>query len=526
MSLLIDFFDWYRSQDDAFKGRAWLVLGKGPSFEQIKNVDVNDFNTFGLNHVVSRVKLDVAHMIDLDVVEHCGDILPENARYLLMPWVPHVNNRPGKLTLDQLVKKIPVLGLLASEGRLLWYNKVGSRAKVVVNGKSPPVRVVAFSAEAPYALLGMAGARTIRSLGIDGGASYSGEFNGLKTLLANGWNSFDSQFQEIARSIFRYNIDASPLNVESPIRVYVATMEEQMLSVKVLEYSIRKNASVTTEVIPMHESNIDIPQPRKSANWPRTPFSFQRFLIPQMAGYKGHAIYLDSDMQVFTDIRELWSYDMGDNELLSVASEKEGSRRPQHSVMLLNCNKLKWNIADIVDSLDAGRLTYKRLMYKMEIVENQEARIPATWNSLEKYISGKTKLLHYTDMNTQPWVFAKHPFGYIWVRELLEAIDTGFISREFVLDHVKKGWIRPSLAYQVENRIEDAFLLPQHVLDLDKNYSPPYHQLHNQNATLWRNTKYYLKAKLRNVLYSSSVFKYMRSAIFGVVRQIRHRFRS
>lgn len=525
MPALIDFFDWYQSQNDSFHHRPWLVLGKGPSFEKIKNVDLLKFNTFGLNHVVTETNLDISHIIDLDVVLHCENILPKNTRFLLMPWVPHTNGRPGKLSLAKLTRKIPVLGLLASEGRLLWYNKVGSRAKVEPHGSSPPVRVVSFSAEAPYALLGIAGAHTIRSIGIDGGNSYANHFSGLKTLLTNGWQSFDRQFQEIARSIMLYNIDASPLNTESPIRVYVATMEEQMISVKVLEYSIRKHASMTAEVIPMHKSHIEIPQPKSPSNWPRTPFSFQRFIIPKMAGYKGRAIYLDSDMQVFADIRELWEYDMADNDLLSVKSDSKDNRRPQYSVMLLNCNKLKWDISEIVASLDTGKLTYKKLMYKMDVASKQEALIPAAWNSLEKYVNDKTKLVHYTDMNTQPWIYAKHPFGHIWVRDLLEAIDNGFINHQLILDHVKKGWVRPSLAYQIKNKIEDAFLLPQEILDLDTNYSPPYHKLHNQNVSLWRNSGYYLKAKLRHILYGSS-FKRIRSFVFGVIRYVRYRLRS
>ena len=51
-----------------------------------------------------------------------------------------------------------------------------------------------------------------------------------------------------------YGLDAAPLNLEAPVRVYVAATEEQMLSVKVLEYSIRKHASMTTVVIPLHDT--------------------------------------------------------------------------------------------------------------------------------------------------------------------------------------------------------------------------------------------------------------------------------
>jgi hypothetical protein len=517
----IDFFAWYESQGADWQQRPWLVLGKGPSFSLVADVDKSQYNTFGLNHVVLQTKIDVAHMIDLDVVEHCGDIIASNAGCLVMPWVPHINYKPGKKTLTELAQQIPVLSRLAAEGRLLWYNKVGGRAKVAVNGVSPAVRVVNFSAEAPYALLGMAGAQTIRSLGIDGGASYASNFSGMPTLLANGQASFDKQFGEIARSIMTYKLDAAPLNVASPVRVFVATTEEQMLSVKVLEYSITKHASMTTEVVPMHASGIPIPLPRASANLPRTPFSFQRFLVPQLAGHHGRAIYLDSDMQVFADIRELWCQDMGGQQLLSVAPAPGADRKPQYSVMLLDCGALDWNIAQIVEALDSSRITYEDLMYRMTVAERQEARIPAEWNSLEQYVEGKTRLLHYTDMDTQPWIYAKHPFGYIWVRDLLEAIDNGFISTEYVLSHVQRGWVRPSLGFQVEHRIEDPFLLPRHALDLDKNYSPPYHKLHVHTVGAWISSWLYLNASVRRACHKFPLVAFTLRVALASVRRIK-----
>jgi hypothetical protein len=301
-----------------------------------------------------------------------------------------------------------------------------------------------------------------------------------------------------------YKKDASPPNGESPIRVFVAAMEDQMLAVKVLEYSIRKHSSAATEVVPMHMSGIEIPRPTAPSNWPRTPFSFQRFLIPQIAGYRGRAIYLDSDMQVFSDIRELWNYDMGDNQLLSAEPPPQGDRKPQYSVMLLDCAKLNWSIAGIVKSLDAGEFSYDELMYDMTIAPKQDARISNDWNSLERYVEGRTKLVHYTDMNTQPWIYARHPLGHIWTRELLEAINEGFISTDYVLDHVEKGWVRPSLMYQVENKFEDALLLPRHVLDIDDDYSPPYRKLQRHGARPWTSVGAHLKAVARQAFYSSS----------------------
>jgi lipopolysaccharide biosynthesis glycosyltransferase len=354
---------------------------------------------------------------------------------------------------------------------------------------------------------------TIRSLGVDGGAAYSGEFSDLqeKTLLANGRTSFDKQFRGIAKTIMRTGIDYSPLNVESPIRIYVATTEAQMLAVKVLEYSIRKHTSMTVEVFPLHQSGIEIPLPREQKNYPRTPFSFQRFLIPALRGYQGRAIYLDSDMQVFMDFRQLWVLPLGGNGVLAVREPSDSGRRPQFSVMLLDCARLHWDIKKIVDDLDAGRMTYEQLMYQMVIAEPVEARIGPEWNSLERYQGGKTALLHYTDMNTQPWISTKNPLGYLWMRDLIEAVDHKIISLDYVREHVAKGYVRPSLLYQLEHRLDDSFLLPSFARSLDKDFKAPYLGIHGHNASPWTNPVQKLRAMFRHIYQKTPVYRLQRA---------------
>src|SRR3954451_5303347 len=84
------------------------------------------------------------------------------------------------------------------------------------------------------------------------------------------------------------------------LRIFVGTDDSQIVAHEVLEYSIRKHTSRPVEFVPMH--NIDLPLPRDPAQRPRTGFSFYRFLIPSLCGFKGRAIYLDADMLVLSDI--------------------------------------------------------------------------------------------------------------------------------------------------------------------------------------------------------------------------------
>lgn len=450
-------FEWF-SEHSFPDARAWLVLGKGPSFALRGRYDLSQFHLLSLNHAVREERVLLAHLIDFDVVQQVGDALARNASFVVMPWVPHVKNVPGPSTLSQLADATPVLDRLRSEGRLLWYNLANAPPDKRRAG-SPLVTVRYFSIEAALNILALAGVRRVRSLGIDGGSTYASAFQDLTkaSLLTNRRTSFDVQFAEIARTIFTAGIDYAPLHLESPIRVYVGTREAQMLATRVLEYSIKKRTSMTTEVFPLHRAPIEIPLPKDPHNHPRTPFTFQRFIIPALAGRRGHAVYLDSDMLVLRDMRLLWSLPFDRAQVLTARDSAGVASRAQFSVMLLDCESLDWDIRSIVAALDEGRLSYDRLVYEMAIAPKITASIPSEWNSLEHYERRRTCLLHFTDMNRQPWLTIENPLAYLWARELLDAIRVGFISMDEVRENVARGYVRPSLRYQVENGIDDAY---------------------------------------------------------------------
>ena len=266
---------------------------------------------------------------------------------------------------------------------------------------------------------------------------------------------------------------------QETIHIFVGTQQEQMLALKVLEYSIRKHSQATVQVTPLFaavsQAGIKIPEPKNPTNRPRTPFSFQRFAIPALQNYQGKAIYLDSDMQVFQDIRELWEWDFDGADLLSVAEPADSGRMPQFSVMVLNCEQLKWDVAELIQDLERGRWTYQQFILEMAPAEKIAAVLPTVWNELERYEAGKTALTHYTDMPTQPWLSTENPLGWLWCQELVYAIEERFITQKFVEQEVKQGWVRPSLLYQLEHGIVDPLKLPEKVIKHDSwNFVPPH----------------------------------------------------
>ena len=157
---LPDILEWARLFRPA--AREWLILGKGPSYELIHHFDVTPFFVCGLNHVARERPVDLAHVIDVDVVEDCGEQLERNARYVVMPFYPHLNHRPTGRTLMDFADSNPVLRSLRAEGRLVGYNLSSAARKV---GTSPVIESRCFSAEAAVDILGTCGVRRIRTLG-------------------------------------------------------------------------------------------------------------------------------------------------------------------------------------------------------------------------------------------------------------------------------------------------------------------------------------------------------------------------
>lgn len=262
--------------------------------------------------------------------------------------------------------------------------------------------------------------------------------------------------------------------VEAPIRVFIGMSDSEWLPARVLEYSIRLHTSYDVECVHLNKMSSMLVFPKDKKNQPRTPFSFQRFLIPKLCNYHGRAIYLDADMLVFQDIFQLWSTSFEGEHLLYTENKMSG-RSPQFSVMLLDCEALEWDMHELVTKLDNGELSYAQLMYEMKVVHRAAARLPWAWNSME-YFDHNVKLLHYTDMNTQPWVSKGNVNGDLWVDYLKRAIKDRFISIEDLEVNVKAGYVRPSLLIEV-NTSKSGFSSRIRAFCCDLRFKAPYRAL-------------------------------------------------
>lgn len=248
----------------------------------------------------------------------------------------------------------------------------------------------------------------------------------------------------------------------SPVRVYVGADRSQALAVKVLEHSIKRHTSLDVAVIPMID--LPVPQPRDVRNSQRTGFSFSRFCIPRLAGYQGKAIYMDADMLVFKDIASLWTIPFDGSKVViqqevkhqDLTTRKKGApkeRRKQCAVMLLDCERLDWDIDRIVDGLDRGEYDYAGLMYDLCLLGNDEIKygVPFEWNSLE-YYDENTCLIHYTDVATQPWTSCRNKNAEHWLAEVRLMLENGSLTREELEQEIRLGYFRPSLLWDITTR--------------------------------------------------------------------------
>lgn len=263
-----------------------------------------------------------------------------------------------------------------------------------------------------------------------------------------------------------------------PIRIYVGADRSQELAVKVLEHSIKRHTNRPVQLSSL--SHISTPQPKNPRNWSRTNFSFARFAIPKLNQFQGKAIYLDADMQVFADIGELWDMPFEGAKVIIQAEIPERYAEPakkhapdkrikQCSVMLLDCERLPWDMQEIVHGLD-GKYSYEELMYQFCLLKEDEIKygVPFEWNSLETYEAGTTKLIHYTDMITQPWVSPENPNGHIWMKEVRDMLTDGSLTLAEIKKEIDLGYFRPSLFTELQNPERYGALTPDLIEELNK----------------------------------------------------------
>jgi lipopolysaccharide biosynthesis glycosyltransferase len=169
-----------------------------------------------------------------------------------------------------------------------------------------------------------------------------------------------------------------------------------------------------------------------------TEFTFTRFLVPELADFKGWALFMDCDMILTTDIKEL--FDCADDKYAVMCVKhdykvKEGTkmdgqkqtvypRKNWSSVVLFNCahpsnRKLT---QDMVNNTELNGAYFHRFSW---LKDEEIGELDHTWNYLVGVYDDieKPKLIHYTEGG--PWFenYRDCEFHKLWKAELFDMME-------------------------------------------------------------------------------------------------------
>lgn len=248
--------------------------------------------------------------------------------------------------------------------------------------------------------------------------------------------------------------------MSDPIKIFIGSGEQSLLERKVLIYSIKKHTQRPLDLYVFNGTHNSIekegqpPQPiplslqLKYKN--KTEFSLYRYLVPELCSFQGKAIYVDSDMICLRDIGELYDTPLEGYDFLAKPQVYDGNSEPlwATSVLLMDCERLRFDLEKIFEEIDQRLYTYYDFSrFAKEFLFYHPYRIgpldPA-WNSFDR-MDSHTKLIHYTDLFTQPWKYSAHPYGRIWFSYFYEARSNRWITNKDIDLTIQRGYVRKNL---------------------------------------------------------------------------------
>lgn len=163
-------------------------------------------------------------------------------------------------------------------------------------------------------------------------------------------------------------------------RVFIGYDPRQPLAYNVLQHSIVRHASVPVSITPLILRQLPIK--RRGL----TEFTYSRFLVPYLSEFVGKSVFMDADMAVTGDIKEL--FDLADSRC-AVSVMQEQARFEWPSLMVFSngcCQKLTPKFVD----------DEKNPLFDFAWAPSI-GTLPAEWNHCVGYQEPKSaKLYHFT----------------------------------------------------------------------------------------------------------------------------------
>lgn len=249
------------------------------------------------------------------------------------------------------------------------------------------------------------------------------------------------------------------MSATTPV-VFIGSGEASTLERKTLIYSIRKTASGPVDIAVFNGTHNTVeregqaPQPVPMSIPVKyqniTEFSNYRYFIPQLCGYQGRALWLDSDVICMSDIHELFNTPMDGLDILAKTKKgPQGDTRWSLSVSLMDCARCRFDLDLYAREIEQGKYIYNDLHQLtqrfLDVHPFKPGVLDANWNSYDEYVPGRTRMIHYTNLHTQPWKVRGHRHGALWFRWFNEAREAGYVTEQDIELAIRRSYVRPDI---------------------------------------------------------------------------------
>lgn len=220
------------------------------------------------------------------------------------------------------------------------------------------------------------------------------------------------------------------------VRIFIGYDPREAVSFHVLEHSIIKRSSLPVEFTPIALINLKKEMWRERNPLQSTDFSFSRFLVPHLTGFKGWAIFMDSDILCRDDVAKLWA--MRDDRWSVMCTKHD--HKPQEDVKFLGSvqtkyEKKNWSSVMMFNSAKCTALTPDYVntatgleLHRFHWLGNDDliGEIPLAWNHLVGYSEMPPEgisALHFTEGGPYFDDYKDTPFAGEWFAERDEMLE-------------------------------------------------------------------------------------------------------
>jgi hypothetical protein len=211
------------------------------------------------------------------------------------------------------------------------------------------------------------------------------------------------------------------------IRLFIGYDPREAVVYHVCANSVIRHSSQPLAFTPLALSNLRYSEKHQDGS---NQFIYSRFLVPELMGFSGWALYIDGDMLLRADIAELWGMRDDRKAVLCVhhdyrtrlrekylgAKNEDYPRKNWSSVMLWNCGhpanrRLTTAFVEQATGAQLHRFTW--------LADDLIGSLPKEWNWLPDEFgpNPKAKLLHWTLGAPCFHEFADAPMAEEWHRE-------------------------------------------------------------------------------------------------------------